>query len=83
MVGKVIDGLIARDNFIDSCESVMNKVYEADVGSKQLIQHPRGHSRYFINKTDVNKVMKDLGMRYRKVTHIANTANATTSQVLR
>ena len=32
---------------------------------------------------DVRKVMKDLDFRYRKVKHIANSANSNTSKILR
>ena len=36
-----------------------------------------------ITQSDVNRVMRELGMRYRKVNHIANSANSTTSKILR
>ena len=58
-------------------------MHEIDAKSRELIEHPRREARPFINRNDVNKVMREMGMRYRKVRHVANSANSATSKVVR
>ena len=82
MITKVIEELIAKDTFIDSCEQVLESVYASDERAKMLV-HRNRRDTYLVTKTDVNKVMRQLGLRYRKVNHIANTANSTTGKILR
>ena len=40
-------------------------------------------TKYLVQIADVNRVMKQLGLRYKKITHIANTANSTSGKILR
>jgi hypothetical protein len=82
IVSKVINELISKDAFIDSCEQVLKKVQASDERSKILVQRSR-NSKFLVTITDVNKIMRKMGLRYRKVTHIANSANSPTSKILR
>ena len=58
-----------KDEFIDSCQFVMNRVNENSVHE---------HAPH-----EIRKCMKDLGFKYRKVNHIAMSANSERSLVLR
>ena len=58
-----------RNEFIDSCESVTEIVNQNST---------RGIARH-----EVRKIMKDLGFKFKKVKHIAMTANSERSMVLR
>ena len=82
IVSKVINQLISKDTFIDNCDQVLELVYEQDERARMLV-HRNRQDVYLINKTDVNKIVKEMGLRYRKVKHIANTANSTTGKILR
>ena len=58
-----------RNEFIDSCDTVMAIV------NKDFALECARH--------EVRKIMKELGYKYKKVKHIAMTANSERSKVLR
>ena len=82
IISKFVNELITQDAFIDSCDQVLEKIYASDERAKMLIKRNR-RERFLIMRTDVNKVMRQMGLRYRKIVHIANTANSTTGKILR
>ena len=82
IIEKVVNQLCLEDAFIDSCEQVLEKIYETDDRAKMIVNKSR-HDKYLIQKSDVNKVMKQMGLSYRKVVHIANSANSLSSKLLR
>ena len=82
IIEKVVIQLCHEDAFIDSCDQVLSKVYASDERAKMIVNKSR-HSRYLIQRADVNKVMKQMGLSYRKVVHIANSANSLSSKLLR
>ena len=57
-------------------------VYETDERASMIVNKGR-RDKYLITKADVNQVMKKMGLRYKKIIHIANTANSTSSKILR
>ena len=61
-----------RNEFIDSCESV------TEIINKNSVSTVHGITRH-----EVRKIMKDLGFKFKKVKHIAMTANSERSIVLR
>ena len=65
--------MIKENAFIDSSKMVANKVEELH-GADESVKNTELLAR---------KVMKDMRMRYRKVTHIAMSANSQRSLVLR
>ena len=48
-----------------------------------MLMKKNRRERCLINKTDVNKIIRNMGLRYRKVKHIANTANSISGKILR
>jgi hypothetical protein len=82
IISKVVNELISKDSFIDSCDFVLEKIYESDDRAKMLMKNNR-RKRFLVNSTDVNKVMRQMGLKYRKVKHIANSANSTTGKIVR
>ena len=68
-VKEVVEAMVDRNEFIDSCDSVtklVNQNFELECA-----------------RTEVRKIMKELGYKYKKVKHIAMTANSERSMVLR
>ena len=65
--------MIKENAFIDSSKMVAKQVEELH-GSDEIFKNTELLAR---------KVMKDMRMRYRKVTHIAMSANSQRSLVLR
>ena len=55
---------------------------ETDERARMIVKKGR-RDKYLITKADVNRVMKNMGLRYKKVVHIANTANSISSKILR
>ena len=82
IIEKVVTKLFEENAFVDSCQQVLEIVYESDERAKMLVNKGR-QSKYLVQKSDVNKVMKQMGLSYRKVIHIANTANSISSKLLR
>ena len=78
----MLDDLVAQDGFIDSCKMVLDKV--RTVSSK-----PNTDSEFRklvledLTEWEVQTVMKDKGLRYKKVAQIAMSANSERSLVLR
>ena len=68
-VKAVLDDMVQKNEFIDSCEYVTKRVNE--------------NSGSTIQQTKVRQIMKNLGFKYRKVNHIAMSANSERSLVLR
>ena len=68
-VQKVLNDMNEKDVFIDSCKSVGEVVNQNNV--------------HVCKPKEIRKIMKDLGYKYRKVNHIAMSANSERSLVLR
>ena len=76
MVKEVVEEMRDNDVFIDSCKMVTKEV------QKKCFQ--RGNPYQFgITEQQACKIMRELGMRYKKVQHIALSANSERSLVLR
>ena len=69
-VKAVVKHMVKQDEFIDSVKTVARRI-EEEYGPDD------------ITETDIRKVMKQMNMRYRKVNHIAMSANSQRSMILR
>ena len=67
-VEKVLNEMNEKDIFIDSCKSVGEKVNLKNV--------------HILKPYEIREIMKDLGYKYKKVNHIAMSANSERSLVL-
>jgi len=79
-VEDVVNTMIDNNEFIDSCKYVTNKVNEFKLSSSNSddpVYRPD------ITETEIRIIMKDMGLKYRKVNHIAMSANSERSLVLR
>ena len=72
-VEAVVQKLIDEDVFIDSTKMVVEKVREQDSPVEAIS----------VTENQAREVMKDMKMKYRKVNHIAMSANSQRSLVLR
>ena len=72
-VEAVVRKLIDEDVFIDSTKMVVEKVREQDSPVEAVS----------VTENQAREVMKDMKMKYRKVNHIAMSANSQRSLVLR
>ena len=68
-VEKVLNEMNEKDIFIDSCKSVGEVVNKSNV--------------HILKPYEIREIMKDLGYKYKKVNHIAMSANSERSLVLR
>ena len=91
-IGKVVDDLNAQGVFIDSCKSVLNEVRASSSNkprnldgtpSLRIDSIERNLFVEDVTERDVRKVLKEKGMRFKKVVHIAMSANSQRSLVLR
>ena len=69
LIEETVTELVNQNSFIDSCKQVKDIVNE-----QNEIQ---------VSEEEARKCMRDIGMRYKKVKHIAMTANSDRSLVLR
>ena len=72
---------IENDDFIDSIQSITNGINESSNESDRKPCHGKDNDQ--ISYNEVRKVMKDMGLSYRKVVHIPLGANSERSMVLR
>ena len=68
-VDKVLNDMNEKDIFIDSCKSVGEIINQNNV--------------HVFKPYEIREIMKDLGYKYKKVNHIAMSANSERSLVLR
>ena len=75
-IEKVVKDMVKDNEFIDSCKAVLKKV-------KSDLKPSAEASGMSISEAETRLVMRDMGMKYRKVKHIAMSANSQRSLVLR
>ena len=76
--------MIDSNEFIDSCKTVTAKVQQLDDRDflSQIGDMPQDAARssvidnIMIKDLDTSKIMKEMGMKYRKVNQIAMSANS-------
>ena len=80
LVEEVVKEMVDKNVFIDSCQAIIAKIK----GPEQL-EHSStsSHDAVVISQADTREVMKDMGMKFRKVHHVALSANSERSLVLR
>ena len=70
--------MIESKDFIDSSRYVLKHIEEKCADEEEKADKKAG-----LKEAEVCKIMKELGFRYRKVHHIALSANSNRSLVLR
>ena len=69
VIMKAVEQLIKEDAFVDSCQAVVTRTLELGVPD--------------CTEREAMKVMKAVGMRYRKVKHVPINANSNRNLILR
>ena len=76
LVKQAVEDMSSKNDFIDSCRSVVKHVN----GVNDDAGHP---GRGSLTEPETLKIMKELGLKYKKVQHIALSANSQRGLVLR
>ena len=75
-IEAVVNQMDTADSFIDSSRTVIKQIEKDQLDSAE-------EDKLQIKEHEACKLMRELGMRYRKVNHIALSANSERSLVLR